>query len=381
MKPTLSTVYAATLAAILVLSPPVFAKDFKTETVTLSAETIADGLDHPWGLAFLPDGALLVTERSGAIRIVKEGQVSKPVANVPKVVAKGESGLLDVALASDFAKSGIIYFAYTEPRQNGTATVMARARLVRDEDEAALEDVKVLVSVKKPTSRTAHFGSRILVAPDGTLFVTIGDQGERDRAQDFRDDAGSVLRINADGTIPKDNPFADGKKGLPEIWSKGHRNQQGAAWDPVTQSLLTIEHGAMGGDELNQPQAGKNYGWPVITYGKDYSGAKIGVGTHAKGYEQPIYYWDPSIAPSGLAVYEGSMFPEWKGDLLIGALKYEMLVRLDRDERGSIENEERMLKDEFGRIRDVRVAPDGSVYLLTDEDDGKIIRLTRASGT
>lgn len=381
MKPTLTTVCAATLAAILALAPPAFAKDFKTETLTLSADTIAGGLDHPWGLAFLPDGAFLVTERAGTMRIVKQGRLSKPVANVPKVVARGEGGLLDVALASDFAKSGIIYFAYTEPRQKGAATVMARARLVRDEDGAALENVKVLVSVKKPTTKTVHFGSRILVAPDGTLFVTIGDQGERDRAQDFQDDAGSVLRVNADGTIPKDNPFADGKKGLPEIWSKGHRNQQGAAWDPVTKSLLTIEHGAMGGDELNQPQAGRNYGWPVITYGKDYSGAKIGVGTHAKGYEQPLRYWDPSIAPSGLVVYEGSMFPEWKGDLLLGALKYEMLVRLDRDEKGAIKSEERILKGEFGRIRDVRVAPDGSVYLLTDEDDGKIIRLTRASGT
>jgi glucose/arabinose dehydrogenase len=369
---------AAGLFAVLISMPlTALARDFKTETVTLSAETIADGLDHPWGLAFLPDGALLVTERGGTMRIVKDGKVSKPVANVPKVVVKGEGGLLDVALAPDFAKSGNIYFSYTEPRQNGTGTVMARARLVSNGDGAELENVSVLLSVKQSTKGSAHFGSRVLVAPDGKLFVTMGDQGTMKRSQDFRDEAGSILRINADGTIPADNPFADGKKALPQIWSKGHRNPQGAVWDPITDSLITVEHGARGGDEVNQPQAGKNYGWPVITYGVDYSGAKIGVGTQAKGYEQPLYYWDPSIAPSGLAVYEGSMFPEWKGDLLVGALKFEMLVRLDRDEKGAIKSEERMLKGEFGRVRDVRVASDGSIYLLTDEGDGKIIRLTR----
>ncbi|CAN7341910.1 PQQ-dependent sugar dehydrogenase [Phyllobacterium sp. LjRoot231] len=378
MKRTASVVSATLYAVLLAFAPTASAKDYKTETVTLSAETIADGLDHPWGLAFLPDGALLVTERGGTIRIVKDGKVSKPVANVPKVVVKGEGGLLDVALAADFAKSGTIYFSYSEPRPNGAGTAMARARLVRNGDGAELDNVSVLLSVKKSTTKSAHFGSRILVAPDGKLFVTIGDQGTMQRSQDFKDEAGSVLRINADGTIPADNPFADGKKGLPEIWSKGHRNPQGAVWDPVTRSLLTIEHGAKGGDEINEPQAGKNYGWPVITYGVDYSGAKIGKGTHAKGYEQPLYYWDPSIAPSGLAVYEGSMFPEWKGDLLAGALKSQMLVRLDRDEKGAIKGEERMLKGEFGRIRDVRVASDGSIYLLTDESDGKIIRLTRA---
>ncbi len=378
MKRTSSVASATLYAVLLALSPAASARDFKTETVTLSTETIADGLDHPWGLAFLPDGALLVTERGGTIRIVKDGKVSKPVANVPKVVVKGEGGLLDVALAADFAKSGTIYFSYSQPRKNGTGTVMARAKLVRHGDGAELDNVSVLLAVKKSTTKSAHFGSRILVAPDGKLFVTIGDQGTMQRSQDFKDEAGSVLRINADGTIPADNPFADGKKGLPEIWSKGHRNPQGAVWDPVTRSLLTIEHGARGGDEINQPQAGKNYGWPVITFGVDYSGAKIGKGTHAKGYEQPLYYWDPSIAPSGLAVYEGSMFPEWKGDLLAGALKSQMFVRLDRDEKGAIKGEERMLKGKFGRIRDVRVASDGSIYLLTDESDGKIIRLTRA---
>jgi glucose/arabinose dehydrogenase len=367
-----------TFAALPSFAPLAMAKDFKTQTVTISAKTIASGLDHPWGLALLPDGALLVTERGGKIRIVKDGKVSRPVANVPKVAVRGEGGLLDVALAPDFATSGRIYFSYTQPRQDGVGTVMASARLVRDADGAELENVKVLLSVKQSTGGWSHFGSRILVAPDGNIFVTIGDQGTMKRSQDFRDEAGSILRIDADGSAPSDNPFADGGQALPEIWSKGHRNPQGLVWDAVTDSPLIVDHGAKGGDEINRPEAGKNYGWPVITYGVDYSGAKIGVGTHAKGYEQPLHYWDPSIAPSGLAVYDGAMFPEWKGDLLLGALKAQMLVRMDRDDKGAIKSEERMLKGAFGRIRDVRVANDGSIYLLTDEGEGKIIRLTRA---
>lgn len=357
------------------------AKDFKTEEVIVSTERVAGNLNHPWSLAFLPDGALLVTERVGNMRIIINGKVSEPIANLPKVAVMGQGGLLDVVLAPDFPTSGRIYFTYSQPGKGGAGTALASAKLVRDQNGAALEDLSVLVSMNRKSRREQHFGSRIVVAPDGKLFVTMGERGEQRRAQDFRDHAGSVLRINADGSIPADNPFADGKRGLPELWSKGHRNPQGAFWDPVTQSLWTVEHGAMGGDEVNQPQAGKNYGWPVITYGKDYSGAKIGKGTAAAGYEQPIYYWDPSIAPSGAAVYEGAMFPEWKGDLLVGSLKFELLSRLDRDEKGVIRGEERIFDGEFGRIRDVRVAPDGSVYLLTDESNGEIIRLTRAPQT
>ncbi|MCO4315848.1 PQQ-dependent sugar dehydrogenase [Phyllobacterium sp. 21LDTY02-6] len=366
--------------AIASLPSAAIAKDYKTETVTVAADTVVDNLDHPWGLAFLPDGALLVTERSGTMRIVQNGKASKPVENVPEVAARGQGGLLDVALAPEFERSGRIYFTYSEPGRGGAGTALASARLVRTDGSAALEDVKVLVSMNRKTQKGQHFGSRIVIAPDGKLFVTMGERGEQKRAQDFKDHAGSVLRINADGSIPKDNPFADGGKGLPELWSKGHRNPQGAAWDPVTNSLLTLEHGAKGGDEINQPRAGRNYGWPVISYGEDYSGAKIGVGTEAEGYEQPLYYWDPSIAPSGLAVYQGKMFPEWNGDLLAGALKFELLVRLDRDEKGAMKGEERLFEGEFGRIRDVRVAPDGSIYLLTDDSNGKIVRLTRASG-
>lgn len=373
-------VMTASLSALLfALSLPAEAKDFKTQTVTVSAETIADGLDHPWGLAFLPDGSLLVTERSGTMRLVKQGKLSEPIENVPEVWANGQGGLLDVALAPDFSTSNTIYFTYSQPGQGGAGTALASAKLVYGSDGTELENVRTLVSMSKRTNKGQHFGSRIVISPEGKLFVTMGERGEQKRAQDYMDHAGSVLRVNADGTIPSDNPYADGKKALPEIWSKGHRNPQGATWDPLTHSLLTLEHGAKGGDEINQPQAGKNYGWPVITYGVDYSGAKIGQGTAAEGYEQPLYYWDPSIAPSGLVAYSGDMFPEWKGDLLAGALKFEMLVRLDRDEKGKMKGEERLFEGEFGRIRDVRAAPDGSVYLLTDASNGKIIRLTRAS--
>jgi aldose sugar dehydrogenase len=368
---------AAFFAIALAGFSPAAAQEFATEKVKVKAETVATGLASPWGLAFLPDGALLITEKAGTMRIVKDGKLSEPVAGVPKVWHNGQGGLLDVALAPDFAKSGTIYFTYSEPGDGGAGTAIARARLERDGKKARLTEVKTLFSTTKKTSRGQHFGSRIVVAPDGTLFVTFGERGDMNRAQDYQDSAGSILHINADGSIPKNNPFASGGKGLPQIWSKGHRNPQGAAWDPVTDSLIVTEHGPRGGDEVNRPEAGKNYGWPQIGYGVHYSGEKIGVGTSAPGYEQPLYYWDPSIAPSGLAVYEGKMFPEWKGDLLAGALKYEMLVRLDRDDKGKITGEERMFEGKFGRIRDVRVAPDGSVYLLTDGDDASIVRLTR----
>lgn len=232
--------------------------------------------------------------------------------------------------------------------------------------------------MSKKSRSSRHFGSRLVFHPDGTLFFSIGDRGDSERAQDMNDHAGAILRINRDGSIPSDNPSPDGSKHLPEIWSKGHRNAQGMVYDRLTGGLITIEHGARGGDEINQPEAGKNYGWPVISYGVDYSGAKLGVGTAAPGYEQPLYYWDPSIAPSGLAVYRGEMFPEWNGDLLAGALKYQLMVRLDRNKSGRITGEERLFEGEFGRIRDVNIAPDGSVWLLTDEDPGAIIRLSRA---
>lgn len=369
-------VLAASLAAFL----PAQAQPavFQTEAVPVEAEVIADGLRNPWGLDFLPDGEAIVTERPGRMRILSREGLSDPVEGVPRVAARGQGGLLDVVVAPDFATSNLVFFSFSEPGRGGAGTAVARAKLVREGSAARLEDVEVIFSMKKKTNVTRHFGSRLVFAPDGTLFITTGDRGERNRAQDMQDHAGSIIRINTDGSIPADNPSPDGAKHLPEIWSKGHRNAQGAAWDPVLGGLVTVEHGDKGGDEVNHPVSGKNYGWPVISYGVSYGGKKIGRGTEAEGYEQPLYYWDPSIAPSGLASYQGDMFPEWKGDLIVGALKFQLVSRLDRDESGKILGEERMFEGEFGRIRDINVAPDGSIWLLTDERDGQIIRLSRA---
>jgi aldose sugar dehydrogenase len=351
---------------------------FDTKAVRVQADILTNDLQHPWGLDFLPDGDAIVSERPGRLRVLSHGQLSPPVEGVPEVAEIGQGGMLDVAASPDFARSKLIFFSFAEPGRGGAGTAIARARLIRDGKTPRLEDLKVIFSMAKKTRAGRHFGSRIVFAPDGTLFFTIGDRGESTRAQDMKDHAGAVLRINTDGSVPADNPSPDGSKWLPEIWSKGHRNPQGAAFDPILKGLLTAEHGDMGGDEINRPEAGKNYGWPVISYGRHYSGAKIGVGTAAPGYEQPLYYWDPSIAPSGLAVYQGRMFPEWNGDLLIGALKFELMARLDRDRSGAIIGEERMFEGEFGRIRDINVAPDGSIWLLTDEDPGSIVRLSRA---
>lgn len=373
------------LAALLILAPavgPLHSAETGTiaaGSVKVSAEIVADGLDHPWGLDFLPDGSMLVTERPGRLRIVEDGSVSEPVAGVPKVAARGQGGLLDVLVSPDFAKTGLIFFTFSEPGSDGSGTALARARLVRDGQGARLEDVATIFSMQRKTRTAHHYGSRVVLNPqDGTLFVSTGDRGDGKRAQDPFDYAGAVLRINADGTIPPNNPYSDGSGALPEIWSKGHRNVQGMAWDTATGGLLTVEHGAKGGDEVNRPQAGKNYGWPVISYGVNYNGKRIGKGTAAEGFEQPLFYWDPSIAPSGLVAYDGDMFPEWKGDLFAGSLKFRLLSRLDRDEHGRIIGEERLLADRFGRIRDVIQAPDGSLLLLTDDADGAIVRLSRA---
>ncbi|WP_425417449.1 PQQ-dependent sugar dehydrogenase [Oricola indica] len=350
----------------------------KTDKVDISATVVADGLSHPWGMDILPDGALLVTEREGRLRIARDGELSEPATGLPEIAAEGQGGLLDIALAPDFADSAEVYFTFSEPGPGGAGTALGRA-VLEDWDSPAprLSGVETIFSMAKKTGTGHHFGSRIVFAGDGTVFVTTGDRGDSERAQDLSDHAGAVLRVNRDGSIPEDNPYAGDEAAAPEIWSKGHRNLQGAALDPQTGALWTVEHGARGGDEINRPEAGKNYGWPVISYGRHYSGAEIGVGTEAPGYEQPQYYWDPSIAPSGMAVYQGEMFPEWNGDLLVGALKYRMLVHLDRDESGAITGEERLLEGAFGRVRDVTVAPDGSIYLLTDEDPGAIVRVTR----
>ncbi|MEQ1950017.1 PQQ-dependent sugar dehydrogenase [Mesorhizobium sp. CN2-181] len=342
----------------------------------VDADVIADGLRNPWGLDFLPDGGAVVTERPGQMRLLVDGRLSDPINGVPKVAARGQGGLLDIAISPRFTEDSLVFFSFSEPGSGGAGTAVARAKLVRDGGDARLEDVTTIFSMNRKTGTTRHFGSRLVFSPDGTLFITTGDRGDGKRAQNMRDHAGAVIRINTDGTVPADNPKPEGW--LPELWSKGHRNIQGAAIDPATGTLLTVEHGAKGGDEINRPEAGKNYGWPVISYGMDYSGDKIGVGTEAPGYEQPLHYWDPSIAPSGMAVYDGGMFSEWKGDLLIGSLKFAYLAHLDRDASGGIGEETRLVEDEFGRIRDVNVAPDGSIWLLTDQRQGAIVRLSRA---
>ena len=361
--------------AITVIGSVVARETVPTKEVSVDVEVLATGLDHPWAVEPLPDGTLLVTERSGALRLVRDGDISAPLSGVPEVAARGQGGLLDIALARDFATSRTLFLSYSAPGPNGTGTAIARARL--SDDATALTGVEEIFRMNRFSGAGQHFGSRIAVAEDGNLFFSIGDRGEPDRAQDPNDHAGSVLRIAADGSIPADNPFAGGG-GAAEIWSTGHRNPQGMDIDPETGVLYAVEHGARGGDEVNLPEAGRNYGWPVISYGRHYSGAEIGQGTAAEGMEQPIHYWDPSIAPGGMAVYRGEMFPEWDGDLLVAALKFQLLVRLDLDpETGEVLAEERMLKGDYGRIRDVRVAPDGALLMVTDEENGALLRLSR----
>jgi aldose sugar dehydrogenase len=364
------------IIALSFVSTFAVAADFKTSAGTVQTTIIADGLRNPWGMQFLPDGAILVTEREGAIRIVKEGQISEPLAGLPKVAVAGQSGLLDIATACDFETSGTIFFSYSKAAKGGTGTAVARAELVRDGATGGkLENLKDIFVMNKMSSTTRHYGSRIVVARDCNLFITTGDRGDAPRAQDMNDHAGAVLRIAPDGSVPKDNPYVAGGA-LPEIWSKGHRNVQGATLDPVDGGLITVEHGARGGDEINRPEAGKNYGWPIITFGRDYTGLSIGEGTEKAGLEQPLFYWDPSIAPSGMMVYQGDMFSEWRGDVFVGALAGTLLSRLERDGKG-FQEAERLFEGELGRVRDVREASDGSIYLLIDDDPGQIIRIAK----
>jgi glucose/arabinose dehydrogenase len=336
-------------------------------------ETVARGLEHPWALAFLPDGRMLVTERPGRVRIVEpDARLSEPLGDVPRVQARGQGGLLDVALDPHFAENRLVYLAYAEPGEGRTAgTAVVRGRF----GDGRLEGVQVIYQQQPKVAGANHFGARLVFARDGTLFVTQGERFDyRDQAQDLSSDLGKIVRINPDGSVPRDNPFV-GREGVrPEIWSYGHRNVQSAGLHPHTGHLWTVEHGARGGDELNRPEAGKNYGWPVISYGVHYSGAKIGEGTAKPGMEQPIYYWDPVIAPSGMTFYTGEVFPDWKGSLLIGSLQPGLLVRLTLDD-GRVTGEERYLGDLGERIRDVRQGPDGQLYLLTDSRDGRILRV------
>ncbi|MBI2297182.1 MAG: PQQ-dependent sugar dehydrogenase, partial [Betaproteobacteria bacterium] len=331
---------------------------------------------HPWGLAFLPDGRMLVTERPGRLRIVKDGRLDpQPVAGLPQATAYGQGGLMDVALHPRFSENGLVYLSYAARGEGGVGTEVARGKLAINR----LENVQVIFRQQPKSGGGRHFGSRLVFDRHGFLYITLGDRGEQDRAQKPDDHAGSVIRLHDDGRAPKDNPFV-GKPGWkPEKYTLGNRNIQGAALHPQTGALWTHEHGPQGGDEVNVIRAGVNYGWPVITYGVNYgTGTKIGEGTHKAGMAQPVHYWVPSIAPSGMAFYTGERFPRWRGDLFVGALRDELLVRLKLDGE-KVVREERMLQGVLGRIRDVRNGPDGYLYLLTDASNGVLARLEPAA--
>lgn len=362
-------------AAALPLAPVTQAQQGGADAVKV--ETFAGGLEHPWGLAFLPDGRLLVTERPGRMRIIaQDGSLSPALGGVPAVFARGQGGLHDVALDRDFARSGTIYICFAEPAEGGGRTSLGRARLVSDA-RPRLQDFAVIFRQQGPLSSGNHFGCRIVQAADGNLFLTTGDHfGPRQEAQNLGSHLGKIIRVRPDGTVPHDNPFVGRSGARPEIWSSGHRNAQGAALHPATGRYWMHEHGPRGGDEINIPEAGRNYGWPVIGYGVDYSGARIHEGTQRAGMEQPVHYWVPSIAPSGMAFYDGDLFPAWRGNLFIGALAAATLVRLQLD--GDKVVAEERLPQIRERIRDVRSGPDGALWLLTDSARGRVLRLTPA---
>jgi glucose/arabinose dehydrogenase len=371
-------IHSVVVVAVGFTSAPALAQAERTVYGNLAVETFARGLERPWALAFLPDGRLLVTEKPGRMRVVdKDGKLSQPLQGVPKVFASGQGGLLDVILDREFSSNSTIYFCFAEPVEGGGRTIMARARLV-SESAPRLEDVKIIFRQQGPLSRGNHWGCRIVQMPDSNLFLTLGDHFTyRDEAQNLGNHLGKIVRIRPDGSAPADNPFVGRQGALPEIWSYGHRNSQGAAINPATGKYWMHEHGPRGGDEINIPEAGKNYGWPVIGYGIDYSGAKIHEAAAKPGMEQPLKYWVPSIAPSGMAFYTGDLFPAWKGNLFVGALAAQVLVRLEVD-GDRVGKEERLLRDLHERIRDVRSGPDGALWLLTDNPNGRVLRVVPA---
>lgn len=335
-------------------------------------KTVAEGLEHPWGMTFLPDGRMLVTERPGRLRIVtQEGDISEPVSGLPDVAAVGQGGLLDVALHPEFSENMLVYFSFAEPGEGGQGTAVARGQL----EGNALKDVEVIFRQKPKLSGGQHFGSRLVFAPDGTLYISLGERGRMERAQDRSNHQGTIVRVNDDGAFPEDNPFADTEGVLPEIYTWGNRNVQGMALNPWTGEIWQHEHGPRGGDEINIVKAGANYGWPKVTFGIDYSGAIISEKTHMEGVEPPLLHWTPSIAPSGMAFYDGDKFPQWKGDLFAGALVLRHLRRVDLDENMKVVGQEKLLEELEERIRDVRTGPDGYLYVLTDADNGRVLRL------
>ena len=335
--------------------------------------TLLPGLENPWSVAFLPDGRMLVTERAGRLRLVGSDfrLAPQPIEGLPEILERGQGGLFDVVLHPQYAQNGWIYWAYNAPGPGGWGTALARGKL----QGQRMTEVQVLFSMQPKTRSSQHFGGRIVFDKAGTLYLTLGDRGDKDRAQKLDDHAGSVIRLHDDGRVPADNPFTKRSGALPEKWTLGNRNMQGAALHPQTGELWTHEHGPQGGDEVNVMRSGLNYGWPVITFGVNYGlGTRIGEGQSKPGMAQPLHVWVPSIAPSGMAFVSGPQFPQWQGDLLVGALRGQMLVRLVLDGE-KVLREERLLQGRVGRIRDVRMGPDGFIYLLSDGPDGALMRL------
>ena len=385
VKTPVGLVTVALTAAILLAATFLIATKTRGEDTTfassagqLEVQTVASGLVHPWALAFLPDSKMLVTERPGRMRIVSvEGQLSPPLKGVPEVWATGQGGLLDVVTDNAFAQSKTIYFCYSERTGGGGRTAVARARL--DDGNGRLDEVKIIFRQDGPLSSGNHYGCRIVQADDGNLFITLGEHFTyRNEAQNLGNHLGKLIRIAPDGSAPPDNPFVGRDGAKPEIWSFGHRNEQGLAINPASGELWEIEHGPRGGDEVNIIGKGKNYGWPLIGYGIDYSGAKIHETTAKDGMEQPIKYWVPSIAPSGMTFYTAELFPRWAGSLFTGALAGRMLVRLSLN-GNTVTGEERLLQNLNERIRDVRQGPDGALWLLTDNSAGRILRVSPAA--
>jgi glucose/arabinose dehydrogenase len=345
--------------------------------VAFDVTVVARGLEHPWSVEPLPGGDLLVTERPGRMRVITAaGDVGPPIINLPKVEARGQGGLLDAALSPSFPSDRTIYWSFAEPRTGGNATSVGKG--VLSQDGKNLDQVKVIFHAMPTYDGDKHFGSRLAFGPDGKLYVTLGERSDkqmRPQAQRLDSDMGKILRLNPDGSAPEDNPFVGQPNARPEIWTLGHRNVQAAAFDPQGQ-LWEVEHGTNGGDELNRVEKGKNYGWPLVAYGEEYSGAPIpGAVTAKGGYQQPVYYWDPVIAPAGMQFYSGNAFPDWKGSLFIGGMGATSLVRLSM-ENGRVTGEEHLLKNRGKRIRDVRQGSRGELYVVTDEDNGELWRIT-----
>ncbi|QQP91198.1 PQQ-dependent sugar dehydrogenase [Skermanella sp. TT6] len=382
VSPAIAAAFLAT-TALAGLNPALAVDEtFETEKGRVQVTTFADGLANPWGLAFLPDGAMLVTEKSGNLRhVAADGTVSEPIGGVPEVDSRGQGGLLDVALDPQFAQNRLVYFSFTEPGEGGNSTAVARGIL--SPDAGSLSEVQVIFSQKPKLPGTKHFGSRLVFDNQGYLFIGLGERSEREfrtQAQDLDSHLGKVIRIRPDGSVPEDNPFVERQGALPEIWSYGHRNIQGAALHPETGVLWVNEHGPRGGDEINIPEAGKNYGWPVVSYGVEYDGSPVGTGKQqAEGMEDPVHHWTPVIGSSGMAFYTGSAFPAWQGSVFNGGLATKDVARLELDGT-RVTHEERLFGDLNQRIRAVEQGPDGALYLLTDQSDGEILRVYPAEG-